>query len=128
MSYKGIDDIINDFDKTQKEKQKQLEEQQKIQEQKRLERQKIQEQKEIEEQKAKGRKKIIFWLLTFVFEYLLTTFIFSSIFNTANPIKIIKIFAGLGTGMQMFICVVFYLFTTGIICWALSYIIVRPDK
>ena len=32
MSYKGIDDIINDFDKTQKEKQKQLEEQQKIQE------------------------------------------------------------------------------------------------
>ncbi|OTQ73734.1 hypothetical protein [Gilliamella apis] len=128
MSYKGIDDIINDFDKTQKEKQKQLEEQQKIQEQKRLERQKIQEQKEIEEQKAKGRKKIIFWLLTFVFEYLLTTFIFSSIFNTANPIKIIKIFAGLGTGMQMFICVGFYLFTTGIICWALSYIIVRPDK
>ena len=108
--------------------QKQLEEQQKIQEQKRLERQKIQEQKEIEEQKAKGRKKIIFWLLTFVFEYLLTTFIFSSIFNTANPIKIIKIFAGLGTGMQMFICVGFYLFTTGIICWALSYIIVRPDK
>lgn len=128
MSYKGIDDIINDFDKTQKEKQKQLEEQQKIQEQKRLERQKIQEQKEIEEQKAKGRKKIIFWLLTFVFEYLLTTFIFSSIFNTANPIKIIKIFAGLGTGMQMFICVGFYLFATGIICWALSYIIVRPDK
>ena len=121
MSYKGIDDIINDFDKTQKEKQKQLEEQQKIQEQKRLERQKIQEQKEIEEQKAKGRKKIIFWLLTFVFEYLLTTFIF-------NPIKIIKIFAGLGTGMQMFICVGFYLFATGIICWALSYIIVRPDK
>ncbi|WP_279084544.1 hypothetical protein [Gilliamella apis] len=128
MSYKGIDDIINDFDKTQKEKQKQLEEQQKIQEQKRLERQKIQEQKEIEEQKEKGRKKIIFWLLTFVFEYLLTTFIFSSIFNTANPIKIIKIFAGLGTGMQMFICVGFYLFATGIICWALSYIIVRPDK
>ncbi|OTQ64049.1 hypothetical protein, partial [Gilliamella apis] len=70
----------------------------------------------------------IFWLLTFVFEYLLTAFIFSSIFNTANPIKIIKIFAGLGTGMQMFICVGFYLFATGIICWALSYIIVRPDK
>jgi len=27
MSYKRIDDIINDFNKTQKEKQKQLEEQ-----------------------------------------------------------------------------------------------------
>ena len=86
------------------------------------------EKDRIEQQKASRRKNLIFWLLTFVFEYLLTTFIFSSIFNTANPIKIIKIFAGLGTGMQMFICVGFYLFATGIICWALSYIIVRPDK
>ncbi|MBI0155128.1 hypothetical protein [Gilliamella sp. W8128] len=106
MSYNGIDDLIINYEKTQQEQQKQ----------------------QLEQQKASRRKNLIFWLLTFVFEYLLTTFIFSSIFNTANPIKIIKIFAGLGTGMQMFICVGFYLFATGIICWALSYIIVRPDK
>ena len=106
MSYNGIDDLIINYEKTQQEQQKQ----------------------QLEQQKASRRKNLIFWLLTFVFEYLLTTFIFSSIFNTANPIKIIKIFAGLGTGMQMFICVGFYLFATGILCWALSYIIVRPDK
>ena len=128
MSYKGIDDIINDFDKTQKEKQKQQEEQQKIEEQKRIELQKKLEKNRIDQQKAICRKNLIFWLLTFVFEYLLTTFIFSSIFNTANPIKIIKIFAGLGSGTQMFVFVGFYLFATGIICCALSYIIVRPDK
>lgn len=128
MSYNGIDDLIINYEKTQQEQQKQQLEQQKIEEQKRIELQKKLEKDRIEQQKASRRKNLIFWLLTFVFEYLLTTFIFSSIFNTANPIKIIKIFAGLGTGMQMFICVGFYLFATGIICWALSYIIVRPDK
>lgn len=128
MSYNGIDDLIINYEKTQQEQQKQQLEQQKIEEQKRIELQKKLEKDRIEQQKAIRRKNLIFWLLTFVFEYLLTTFIFSSIFNTANPIKIIKIFAGLGTGMQMFICVGFYLFATGIICWALSYIIVRPDK
>ncbi|MBI0114401.1 MULTISPECIES: hypothetical protein [unclassified Gilliamella] len=128
MSYNGIDDLIINYEKTQQEQQKQQLEQQKIEEQKRIELQKNLEKDRIEQQKASRRKNLIFWLLTFVFEYLLTTFIFSSIFNTANPIKIIKIFAGLGTGMQMFICVGFYLFATGIICWALSYIIVRPDK
>ena len=121
MSYNGIDDLINDFDKTQQE-------QQKIEEQKKLELQKKLEKNRIEQQKAICRKNLIFWLLILVFEYLLTTFIFSSIFNTANPIKIIKIFAGLGSGTQMFVFVGFYLFATGIICWALSYIIVRPDK
>ena len=128
MSYDGIDDLIINYEKTQQEQQKQQLEQQKIEEQKRIELQKKLEKDRIEQQKAIRRKNLIFWLLTFVFEYLLTTFIFSSIFNTANPIKIIKIFAGLGTGAQMFICVGFYLFATGIICWALSYIIVRPDK
>lgn len=128
MSYNGIDDLIINYEKTQQEQQKQQLEQQKIEEQKRIELQKKLEKDRIEQQKAIRRKNLIFWLLTFVFEYLLTTFIFSSIFNTANPIKIIKIFAGLGTGMQMFICVGFYLFATGIICWVLSYIIVRPDK
>lgn len=128
MSYNGIDDLIINYEKTQQEQQKQQLEQQKIEEQKRIELQKNLEKDRIEQQKASRRKNLIFWLLTFVFEYLLTTFIFSSIFNTANPIKIIKIFAGLGTGMQMFICVGFYLFATDIICWALSYIIVRPDK
>ncbi|OTQ53846.1 hypothetical protein [Gilliamella apis] len=128
MSYNGIEDLIINYEKTQQEQQKQQLEQQKIEEQKRIELQKNLEKDRIEQQKASRRKNLIFWLLTFVFEYLLTTFIFSSIFNTANPIKIIKIFAGLGTGMQMFICVGFYLFATGIICWALSYIIVRPDK
>lgn len=128
MSYNGIDDLIINYEKTQQEQQKQQLEQQKIEEQKRIELQKKLEKDRIEQQKASRRKNLIFWLLTFVFEYLLTTFIFSSIFNTANPIKIIKIFAGLGAGMQMFICVGFYLFATGIICWALSYIIVRPDK
>ncbi|KES15999.1 Uncharacterized conserved protein (DUF2368) [Gilliamella apis SCGC AB-598-P17] len=128
MSYNGIDDLIINYEKTQQEQQKQQLEQQKIEEQKRIELQKKLEKDRIEQQKAIRRKNLIFWLLTFVFEYLLTTFIFSSIFNTSNPIKIVKIFAGLGTGMQMFICVGFYLFATGIICWALSYIIVRPDK
>lgn len=128
MSYNGIDDLIINYEKTQQEQQKQQLEQQKIEEQKRIELQKKLEKNRIEQQKASRRKNLIFWLLTFVFEYLLTTFIFSSIFNTANPIKIIKIFAGLGTGMQMFVCVGFYLFATGIICCALSYIIVRPDK
>ena len=128
MSYNGIDDLIINYEKTQQEQQKQQLEQQKIEEQKRIELQKKLEKDRIEQQKASRRKNLIFWLLTFAFEYLLTTFIFSSIFNTANPIKIIKIFAGLGTGMQMFICVGFYLFATGIICCALSYIIVRPDK
>lgn len=128
MSYNGIDDLIINYEKTQQEQQKQQLEQQKIEEQKRIELQKKLEKDRIEQQKASRRKNLIFWLLTFVFEYLLTTFIFSSIFNTSNPIKIVKIFAGLGTGMQMFICVGFYLFATGIICWALSYIIVRPDK
>jgi len=128
MSYNGIDDLIINYEKTQQEQQKQQLEQQKIEEQKRIELQKKLEKDRIEQQKASRRKNLIFWLLTFVFEYLLTTFIFSSIFNTSNPIKIVKIFAGLGTGTQMFVCVGFYLFATGIICCALSYIIVRPDK
>ncbi|PXY91703.1 hypothetical protein [Gilliamella apis] len=128
MSYNGIDDLIINYEKTQQEQQKQQLEQQKIEEQKKLELKKKLEKNRIEQQKAICRKNLIFWLLIFVFEYLLTTFIFSSIFNTANPIKIIKIFAGLGSGTQMFVFVGFYLFATGIICWALSYIIVRPDK
>lgn len=128
MSYNGIDDLIINYEKTQQEQQKQQLEQQKIKEQKRIELQKKLEKDRIEQQKAIRRKNLIFWLLTFVFEYLLTTFIFSSIFNTSNPIKIVKIFAGLGTGAQMFVFVGFYLFATGSICWMVSYLIVRPDK